>query len=123
MTKTLEYEDQIRNCLRQLDNPLLDKGATRTQLLKLCARYAEEAVPFTWDQAALSEYAVELREGRRLWAVASWPDIMNTHIEILYFGTTTIFYRDDDGEGLVTIGQVDPKTVRYSAAFEVLEEV
>lgn len=122
MTTMFELEDQIRGALRQLENPLLDKGSVRVQLLKVCAKYLDTAEPFEWTVEQITKTLVELREGTRIWATVSWADLYDTQSEILHIGGQHIFIRDANGEGIATIGQVDPRTLRYTAEPVIRED-
>jgi hypothetical protein len=83
----------------------------RCQLARICAKYAEEVQAYPWRPDQLSLRATELREGIRLFAQCHWADMPAGVVEILFLGDTAAFCRDDRGEFMVDISQLDPRSV------------
>lgn len=112
-----ELEEELRASLRDLENPLLDKGRSRARLLRGCADFLEHSKTYAWDEEQRSRVRRGIQGLIRYEATISLADHPDFTVELLYIGVDNAFvkYPGDGYEDCVFLSCINPTTIREIA--------
>lgn len=107
----IELEDAIRKALRDLDNPMLDKGRSRGQLLRAAANLLDHAKVYAWTEEQRHKVKHALYNASIVEAMVTLVDSPDFKVTILYVGLENAFITYGGIEDVVYLGCIDPTSL------------